>query len=655
MFDSLLRKIKASGILGRKIVRRNYLSEDFGDEGYFSLEKAYETAVSLNLFDLEWYEAHYGKFETELHAFEDYLEKSVFSNVNPSAHFDTESYLRADLDIYHSGVSPLLHYILHGRNEGHRVQPAHPRWHPRDNIVAEESVTWAEQKIAVCLHIFYPDFVEKFAKCLEKFPCSVDVFVAASSDDIISHVEQWYSKIEQVGKLRIIRAPNRGRNFGPMLVEFGQELLEYDLMCHLHSKKSLYSGREQTQWFDYLNQYLFKDRHVLACILRLFDQNPEFGMYYPTSFWMMPSWVNHWTCNKPFAQDFVNQWGINIDDNFLNYPVGGMFWARPAAIRQLLEKQYSYEDFPEEPLANDGSWLHALERAIGLLTEKNDYVQFFYHPPTARFTADKSYIMSNYHKPPEQLFKELQNFSLVSFDVFDTILRRNYSEPDYAKFKLGQYLTREGLIGSPEAFVKIRNDIEHALRVERNFTGDVSITQIYQRLSNMLVCDKEQAKSFMELEFHFDLEMVVPKDEMIDLIHSLADIGREIWLITDTYYTQGQIETMLRKIGLAVPYKLFVSSELGLRKDAGTMWKHIKSEIDQLDLSHIHVGDNVRSDAQICGDFGLANMHILHPVDKWRAAGFETVMKGQNGFDEKEVVKWGRLMSNLGRYPFFGD
>ena len=103
----------------------------------------------------------------------------------------------------------------------------------------------------------------------------------------------------------------------------------------------MYSGRAQTQWADYLGEYLLKDQHVIKQVLNHFNENPESGIYYPTSFWMMPDWVNHWLKNKPHAQKMAKEWGVELNDDFLTYPAGGMFWARPEALEQLLSKDYN--------------------------------------------------------------------------------------------------------------------------------------------------------------------------------------------------------------------------------------------------------------------------------------------------------------------------
>jgi lipopolysaccharide biosynthesis protein len=39
-----------------------------------------------------------------------------------------------------------------------------------------------------------------------------------------------------------------------------------------------------------------------------------------------------------------------------------MFWARPSALAPLLTLDLAWKDYPPEPLADDGTLLHALER-----------------------------------------------------------------------------------------------------------------------------------------------------------------------------------------------------------------------------------------------------------------------------------------------------
>jgi lipopolysaccharide biosynthesis protein len=49
---------------------------------------------------------------------------------------------------------------------------------------------------------------------------------------------------------------------------------------------------------------------------------------------------------------------------FFEFPVGSMFWARPCALSPLLDLKLDWDDYPEEPIPDDGTILHALERLI---------------------------------------------------------------------------------------------------------------------------------------------------------------------------------------------------------------------------------------------------------------------------------------------------
>ena len=166
--------------------------------------------------------------------------------------------------------------------------------------------------------------------------------------------------------------------------------------------------------------------------------------------------------------------------------------------------------------------------------------------------------------------------------------------------------------------------------------------------------NSEQAHSYAEQEFAYDLHMILPKDEMVDIFNELILAGKQVTVASDTYYTKEQVALMLAKVGISVGFDLLVSSDLGKRKDNGQLWQHIKQSLPE-GQSFIHVGDNAVADAQILGDFGLQNLHILNPLDKWHAAGWDNPFSGGNELNEQHILKWGPLISSFGRFPFLGE
>ncbi|WP_204352591.1 rhamnan synthesis F family protein [Salinicola halophilus] len=623
------------------------------------MDRVYQEALKSELFDPKWYQATYRQtFESPRAAFDDYLRKSRFAPVNPSPRFDSETYHRMYMDVFHAQQSPLQHYLLHGRTEGRVHAPATVRWFPREVIepAATLSEAASELKVALCLHVFYDDFIDRFANAIAAFPVTVDVFLTLADAKFETRAREVFEQHARVGRVETRVVPNRGRNFGPMLVEYGPALDEYDLLCHLHSKKSLYSGKEQTQWAEYLIEYLLRDVSVMTRLLNAFAGDDTLGMYYPTTFWMMPGWVNHLTMNKGAVRDWQNRLGLGRIPDFLSYPAGGMFWARPKALEGIFDQTWAYDDFPSEPLPNDDSMLHALERVIGPLVEHLGYRQLFFYPPTGQFTTDNGYITSSYHGHLDHHLPSIQAHPCVSFDVFDTLVRRRYTIPDYAKLKLGARLQTQGIVESAQAFVALRNQTESDMRRRANFQGDVRIADIYTDIGERLGVEDAQAQTWMNQEFELDLEMILPKDEMVELFNHLAASGHILWVISDSYYTRDQVGLMLRKAGVSAAYRLMVSSEEQARKDNGTLWIKVKQDLAREGISrHLHIGDNVVADAQRPGDMGMTTFHILHPMDKWRALGFPDVLEGGESLDEQEILKWGRLISEVGRNPFIGQ
>lgn len=620
--------------------------------------EVWRKARDSGLFNPIWYaETYHKKFDSHKAAFEDYRRISAFSPINPSPMFDTETYHKQNPDVFHNQTSPLVHYLVSGQQEGRKYQPAEARWVPKNTVSFESSLSNSAVRlnVAICLHIFYDDFIERFAQALDGFPIKVDVFIAVASEEAVSKTKAAFLACAKVANVEVVVTPNRGRNFGPLLVEFSSRLLEYDLVCHLHSKKSLYSGREQTQWADYLCEYLLRDSAVTAAAMNHFAQDESVGVYYPVTFWTMPTWTNHVLMNSGNLKAWEGELGLDPLSGFISYPAGGMFWFKPAALKQLLEKDWAYSDFPEEPLPNDGTMLHGLERIVGRLAKKNGYRELLYAPEVGQLTFDQSYVGASYYTSLEAYLPLIRSQQCVGFDVFDTLLRREYYCPDYAKLLLGKELEKQGYIASAREFVALRNRAEFLARKRKAFEGDVNIYDAYAVLANELSVPAATAEAWADEEFEFDLGMAVPREELVTLFNRLGREGYKLWVISDTYYTEGQVALLLKKVGVVAPHRLMISSALQARKDTGSMWEKVKQALKAESITRFtHVGDNVVSDAQMPGNFGIVpTVHILNPLEKWRLMGFPEVFEDELP-DEEEILKWGKLISNNGSTAFIG-
>jgi FMN phosphatase YigB (HAD superfamily) len=619
------------------------------------MNKLFLQAIESKLFQPYWYMKEYNLFfGTEEEAFFDYIHKSRFSNINPSRNFDGTLYINNNPGVIENGFSPLEHYLKYGKDENRNIHKS--KVLSNINSILKYDTNLCEEaknlKVAITFHIYYVDFIEKYNKALENFPMPFDLYITINDKNSIPKANETFSKNPMLQNIKCVEVPNKGRNFGPLLVEFAKDLQKYDIFAHLHSKKSLFSGREQTQWADYVIEYLLKDKQVITGMLNLFAKNKKLGMYYPRTFWNLPYWANHWLKNYHIAKQLHPT--LKIENSFFSYPVSGMFWSRPEAIADVLNKDYSYDDFPNEPLGNDGTSLHVIERIISSYCEKNNFKQFYYYPTHGNFSLDNNYIFDGYkERTYENLEHDTMLFDSLSFDLFDTLFTRKYFYADYAKKLLGDELVEQNLFKDSKEFVTLRNITEHKIREKKNFIGDVSIDEIYLEISKKLFKNEEKAKYLAKREFELDLDMFVPRKKIVEIINNLAKNGKKIYFITDTFYNKEQIEKIIAFCGINKSYELMVSSDNGLRKDNGTVWEYIKQN-NLINLPrHLHIGDNVVSDTQVPGDFGFQTSHILNPMDKWLAIGNDTIDTKDIIFDDKKIIFYGSLIAKNGFNPYF--
>jgi len=97
-----------------------------------------------------------------------------------------------------------------------------------------------------------------------------------------------------------------------------------------------------------------------------FASQPELGLVIAED----PHLVG-WDENKPIAEALAARMGMTTPlDDFFDFPLGTMFWARPAALQSLVDLGLTWDDYPGEPVAYDGTLLHALERLLPHATHK---------------------------------------------------------------------------------------------------------------------------------------------------------------------------------------------------------------------------------------------------------------------------------------------
>jgi glycosyltransferase involved in cell wall biosynthesis len=219
------------------------------------------------------------------------------------------------------------------------------------------------------IHAYYPDVVGMIAERLAVNETRPDLFInAGDRKSLNAALEAFKDYRGRIAEARV--AVNRGRDIGSFLTEFGPELVrEYDLIGHIHTKKSAtLSDRDLVdRWVRFLYENVIGGRQggaMMDRIIAQFAENERLGIVFPAD----PN-ILAWSGNEEIARKLAPRLALEELPEFIDFPIGSMFWVRAAALEPFVAMGLGWNDYPSEPVPYDGTILHAIERMFGLVAE----------------------------------------------------------------------------------------------------------------------------------------------------------------------------------------------------------------------------------------------------------------------------------------------
>jgi glycosyltransferase involved in cell wall biosynthesis len=215
-------------------------------------------------------------------------------------------------------------------------------------------------RIALHLHLFYPELADEFVQRLDAAGYPIDLFVTTPDESRQAELQQSFSQYRH-GQVHYILVENRGRDIGPFLTHLGAPFANgnYDLVGHLHAKRSLaVDAAMGERWRTYLLDTLLGD--TFSHLLSLFADDEKLGLVFAED-----RHAAGWNANFDIASGLAAKTTPRLTlPPYPYFPLGTMFWARRAAMAPLWTLDLHPEDFPAEPVHYDGTILHAIERLL---------------------------------------------------------------------------------------------------------------------------------------------------------------------------------------------------------------------------------------------------------------------------------------------------
>lgn len=292
------------------------------------------------------------------------------------------------------------------------------------------------------------------------------------------------------------------------------------------------------------------------------------------------------------------------------------------------------------------------------------FLNFCYYCLFCRFLAKEeaaeTYEEKQLPEEPESMFctkegltvedfaERLSKYDVISFDVFDTLIFRPFSDPTDLFYFLGDRL---GLLDIKRIRVE-----QEALAREDCFRErghyEVTFQDIWKRMERETGIPAENG---MLQERELEEEFCYANPFMLKVFRALRARGKKIICISDMYLPQAFLGELLEKNGYSGLEKLYVSCEYGKNKGSGELYKQVREELPP-EASLVHVGDNEQSDvkmAERCGFQAVYYPNVNKRSSDYRACDMSPLTGGAyRGIVNNRLYRGGAAYSMEYEYGF---
>lgn len=208
---------------------------------------------------------------------------------------------------------------------------------------------------------------------------------------------------------------------------------------------------------------------------------------------------------------------------------------------------------------------------------------------------DTRYEQNEYWKSSYQELKDkIDKADIVSFDIFDTLIMRKVFSPEDVFRLLGEKVRAE-----------LKLDCEIAsIRAQAAQCGAyATINEIYGYIKKCTNLTDKNISDIMKMEKDTDIDLCIVRRDIADLYEYCLTCGKEVYFISDMYYTIQDIKRILDKCGVTVPddEHIWISCEKKADKVSGSLWEKYFKLVGKGNKC-LHIGDNKTCDVNTVSD-----------------------------------------------------
>jgi FMN phosphatase YigB (HAD superfamily) len=218
------------------------------------------------------------------------------------------------------------------------------------------------------------------------------------------------------------------------------------------------------------------------------------------------------------------------------------------------------------------------------------------------------------------------SISIVTADVFDTLVFRTVRKPVDAFAMIGAELAARGLLAPrlpADTFAPLRIGAERAARERQHRASgshEVTIREIYEAFPAWARVGDERLNELIAVEVEVEREVCVPDLEISDLLIAAAQAGKRVVLVSDNYLGAANLRAILEQppLGELTLHDVFCSCDHRTGK-GGELWAIVLEQLGVRPEQILHLGDNAHDDIEVPGELGIRTVYYKQRPDEAEA------------------------------------
>lgn len=227
----------------------------------------------------------------------------------------------------------------------------------------------------------------------------------------------------------------------------------------------------------------------------------------------------------------------------------------------------------------------------------------------------------------EALISQIEEHDIISFDIFDTLVMRTvYVNKDVFRL-LAQKLDPIWDID----FFTARTEAEFNLSRQTY----PYIEEIYADVVRRYPCLKGHEDELIAQEIALEKDVIIPRHEMVEIFYLAKKMGKMVNIVSDMYFHEDTIRSILDGVGITGYDKLLVSSEYNSSKPQHLFDKYL-AELPEGRC--LHIGDSWACDILPSGKLGIDSFRVKMSTEIYEYE--ENTIPPEDLAERTEVAKY---------------